>query len=56
MLKSLFCAFAALIGSIIGASAPPEWRGDEWRYARISAATMQTADLTIVYRPYQRGQ
>jgi hypothetical protein len=54
MVKSCFCAVATLIGALIGASAPAEWRSDSARYARTAALAneLKPADLAIVYRPY----
>jgi len=57
MSKLLFCAAAALLGGIVGACAPAEWRSDAARYVLVAALYDggQTADVSLVYRPYQRG-
>lgn len=57
MFKYIYCAAATLIGAMIGANAPADWRGDASRVARTAALAddIQTADLAMVYRPYQKG-
>jgi hypothetical protein len=56
MSKVLFCAAAALFGGFVGAFAPPEWRTDVSRYVVVAALYDggQTADVSLVFRPYQR--
>lgn len=56
MPKLLFCAAAALLGGLVGAVAPAEWRSDASRYVQVAALyDDQAADVRLVYRPYQRG-
>ena len=62
MSKVMFCAAATLLGGLLGASAPAEWRSDSSRYVRVTALFdgarfdgAQSADMALVYRPYQRG-
>lgn len=56
MSKVLFCAAAALLGGMVGALAPEEWRRDVSRYIVLAALHDggQVADVSLVYRPYQR--
>ena len=55
MPKLLFCAAAALLGGLVGAVAPAEWRSDALRYVQVAALYDDQADVRLVYRPYQRG-
>jgi hypothetical protein len=57
MFKVTFCAAAAVLGGLVGASAPAEWRSDSSRYVRVAELfdNAQSAAMTLVYRPYQRG-
>jgi hypothetical protein len=57
MFKVTFCAAAALLGGLVGACAPAEWRSNSSRYIRGATLfdTAQSAAMALVYRPYQRG-
>jgi hypothetical protein len=57
MFKVTFCAAAAVLGGLVGASAPAEWRSDSSRYVRVAELfdNGQSAAMALVYRPYQRG-
>jgi hypothetical protein len=56
MIKTCFCAAALLIGAIIGANAPAEWRGEPSRttHLMLSAAELQLVDTAMVHAPIQR--
>lgn len=56
MSKTLFCAAVALLGGMVGANAPADWRSDAPRYTRAAGlAEPPTIDAALVFRPYQRG-
>lgn len=56
MIKACFCAAAMMVGAMIGANAPAEWRGETPRTAllTLSAAELQLVDTAMVYHPTQR--
>jgi hypothetical protein len=56
MVKICFCAIAMLIGGLIGANAPAEWRSDSARLARTTALAgePQSLDRAIVNHSFQR--
>jgi hypothetical protein len=49
MIKTCFCAIAMMLGALIGANAPAEWRGNAPGIA--IAAGVASIDIATAYRP-----
>ena len=55
MIKACVCSVAVIVGAMIGANAPAEWRtSPRLSDTSMSAAELKPFDIAMVYRPYQR--